>query len=75
MDTVVDTVDTPQQRAALARAVINLRDTGKLSHRQAAAAIIDLESRSQALIRASLINAVFIETGQMRTPGGLRLAA
>jgi hypothetical protein len=75
MDAVVNTVDTPQQRAALARAVINLRDTGKLSQRQAAAAIIDLESRSQALIRASLINAIFIKTGQMRTPGGLRLAA
>ncbi|MDQ6745472.1 MAG: hypothetical protein M3Z27_05600 [Actinomycetota bacterium] len=75
IDIVVDTVDTPQQRAALAHAVINLRDTGKLSQRQAAAAIIDLESQSQALIRASLINAIFIKTGQMRTPGGLHLAA
>jgi SEC-C motif len=75
IDIVVDTVDTPLQRAALAHAVINLRDAGKLSHRQAAAAIIDLESESQALIRASLINAVFIKTGQLRTPGGLRLAA
>jgi hypothetical protein len=75
IDTVVDAVDTPQQRTALAHAVISLRDTEKLSPRQAAAAIIDLESRSQALLRASLINAVFIKTGQMQTPGGLRLAA
>jgi hypothetical protein len=75
MDIVVDTIDTPDQRAALARAVINLRDTGKLSRRQAATAIIDLESRSQTLLRASLINAIFIKTGRMRTPGGLRLAA
>jgi len=75
IDIVLDTVDTPRQRAALAHAVINLRDTGKLSPRQAAAAIIDLESKSQTLIRASLINAVFIKTGRMRTPGGLRLAA
>ena len=75
IDTVVDTVDTPQQRAALAHAVIKLRDAGKLSHRQAAAAIIDLESQSQALIRASLINAIFIKTGHVRTPGGLQLAA
>lgn len=72
---VVDTVDTPEQRAALAHAVIGLRDAGKVSHRQAAAAIIDLESQSQALIRASLINAIFIKTGQLRTPGGLQLAA
>jgi SEC-C motif len=75
IDIVVDTVDMPQQRAALARAIINLRDVGRLSNRQAAAAIIDLESRSQTLIRASLINAIFIKTGQMRTPGGLRLVA
>jgi hypothetical protein len=75
IDTVVDTIDTPQQRAALARAVINLRNNGKLSRRQAAAAIIDLESRSQTLLRNSLINAIFIKTGRMRTPGGLRLAA
>jgi hypothetical protein len=57
IDTVVDTVDTPNQRAAVSRAVINLRDASKLSDRHAAAAIIDLESRSQALIRGSLINA------------------
>ena len=31
IDNVVDTVDTPQQRAALAHAVIKLRDAGKLS--------------------------------------------
>jgi hypothetical protein len=75
IDAVLDTIDTPRQRAELARAVINLRDTGKLTPRQAAAAIIDLESRSQTLLRASLINAVFIKIGQMRTPAGLRLAA
>ena len=57
IDSLVDTIDTPHQRAALARAVINLRDSGKLTARQAAAVIIDLESRSQTLLRASLINA------------------
>jgi len=72
---VLDVVDTPQQRAQLARAVINLRDTGKLSTRQAAAALIDLESRSQTLIRASLIHAIFIKIGRIRPPGGLRIAA
>jgi hypothetical protein len=75
IDTVVNTVDTLEQRAALAHAVINLRDTGRLPPRQAAAAIIDLESKSQTLIRASLINAILIKTGRLRTPGGLRLAA
>ena len=75
MPAVLDAVDTPQQRASLARAVIDLRDRGRLPARQAAAAIIDLDSRSQTLIRASLINAVFIKTGRIHTPGGLRLAA
>lgn len=64
-----------EQRAALARSAINLRNNGKLSRRQAAAAIIDLESRSQTLLRASLINAIFIKTRRMRTRGGIRLAA
>jgi hypothetical protein len=73
--TILTTIDTPHARGQLARAVINLRDTGKLTKRQAAAAIIDLESRSQTLLRASLIHAIFITTGRIRTPSGLRLAA
>ena len=72
---VLATVDTPSQRARLAQAVINLRDNGRLPPRQAAAALIDLAGETQALIRASLINAIFINTGQIPTPGGLRLAA
>jgi hypothetical protein len=75
MPAVLTTIDTPRQRAQLARAVINLRDGGKLTSRQAAIAIIDLDSDSQLLIRASLINAIFIHTGLMHTPAGLRLAA
>ncbi|MFZ0378443.1 MAG: SEC-C metal-binding domain-containing protein [Solirubrobacteraceae bacterium] len=75
MPAVLTTIDTPRQRAQLARAVINLRDSGKLTSRQAAIAIIDLDSDSQLLIRASLINAIFIHAGLMHTPAGLRLAA
>ncbi len=75
MPAVLTTLDTPRQRAQLARAVINLRDNGTLSTRQAAAAIIDLAGESQTLIRSSLINAVFIKIGHIHTPGGLRLAA
>jgi SEC-C motif len=75
MPAVLAAVDTPQQRARLAHAAIDLRDSGMLPARQAAAAIIDLDSSSQTLIRARLINAIFINTGQIHTPGGLRLAA
>lgn len=73
--TVLDTIDTPHQRAQLARAILNLRDAGKLSTRHAAAAIIDLAGETHTLLRASLLNAIFIKTGHMQTPGGLRIAA
>jgi hypothetical protein len=72
---VLQTIDTPQQRAQLARAVLNLRDRGTLSTRQATAAIINLAGDTQTLIRSSLINAIFLKTGRIPTPGSLRLAA
>lgn len=68
-------MDTPVERARLGRAVIGLRDTKRLDSLLAAAAIIDLDSHSRLLMRASLIHTVFINTGSARTPGGLRLAA
>ena len=73
--TALETIDTPHQRAQLARAVLNLRDAGKLSTRHAAAAIIDLAGETHTLLRASLLNAIFIKTGRMQTPSGLRIAA
>jgi hypothetical protein len=68
-------LDTPAERARLARTIINLRDTTRLDPLLAAAAIIDLDSRSRILLRACLIHTAFIHTGRLRTPGGLRLAA
>ena len=53
----------------------DIHDHGVLTTHQAAAAIVDLASQSQTLLRSSLINAVFIKIGHLRTPGGLRLAA
>jgi SEC-C motif len=75
MPAVLETIDTTYQRAQLARAILNLRDNQTLPTHQAAAAIIDLAGETQTLLRASLINAIFIKTGQLRTPGGLRIAA
>ena len=72
---ILDRLDTPVERARLARAVLELSDCGRLDSLLAAAAIIDLDSRSRLLLRASLIHAAFIHTGRFRTPGGLRLAA
>jgi hypothetical protein len=67
--------DTPQTRARLARAVAELRDRGRLDDELAGAALLDLASRSQHLVRASLLQAVAVRVGATRTPAGLLLAA
>lgn len=68
-------IDSPQQRARLADAIIRLRDQHQINRRQAAYALIDLHSQSTRLIAASLLQAVAISVGAERTPGGLHLAA
>jgi hypothetical protein len=72
---ITQQLDTPTERARIARVVLSLRDTGRLGPLLAAAAIIDLDSRSRTLIRACLIQSIFIHAGAISTPGGLRLAA
>lgn len=68
-------IDTPQQRARLADAIIRLRDQHRINRRQAAYALLDLDSRSTRFIAASLLEAVAVSIGVNRTPGGLQIAA
>ncbi len=68
-------VDSPLERARLARAVSALRARGRLDAKLAAVALIDLASASRALIGASLIQAVAVRVGAARTPAGVLLAA
>jgi hypothetical protein len=68
-------IDTPQQRARLADAIIRLRDQGRIAPRQAAYALLDLHTPSTRLIAASLLEAVAVSIGVNRTPGGLQIAA
>jgi SEC-C motif len=68
-------IDTPQQRAQLAHALVQLRDHHRIDRRQAAAAILDLHSRSTRFIAASLLQAAAITAGAERTPAGLHIAA
>jgi SEC-C motif len=72
---VLDRIDTPETRARLANAVADLQSAGRLDPLLAAAAHIDLDSRSGLLIRASLIQAAALAAGATRTPNGLLLAA
>jgi hypothetical protein len=68
-------IDTPLERARLARAVIALRVAGRLDAKLAATALIDLASESRELVGASLLQAVAVRAGAARTPAGILLAA
>jgi hypothetical protein len=68
-------IDTPRQRAQLADALVQLRDQQRINRRQAAAAILDLDSQSTRFIAASLLEAVALSIGASHTPGGLQIAA
>ena len=72
---VATQIDTPRQRARLADALITLRDQHHIDPEQAAAAIVDLASRSTRFIAASLLDAVALSVGVTHTPGGLEIAA
>jgi hypothetical protein len=75
LDEVLDELDTPLERARLARAVIAMRDAGRCGRRLAAVALIDLASGSRQLLCASVIESVAVRAGVARTPGGVLLAA
>jgi hypothetical protein len=68
-------IDTPQQRARLADAIVRLRDQRRINRRQAAYALLDLSTNSTRFVAASLLEAVAVSVGVSRTPGGLHLAA
>lgn len=75
LTTVATQVDTARQRARLADAIVALRDQRRLGRRQAAYALLDLDSPSTRFIGASLLEAVAVSVGAARTPAGLHIAA
>ena len=66
--------DTALIRAHLARAVIAARDAGRVGREVAAMALVNLTSRSVALVRASLLEAVAVAMGAVETPAGILIA-
>ena len=75
LEMVVEKIDTPIERARLARAVIARADAGAIDRLLAAAALVDLGSGSRRFLRAGLLEAVAVRVGVERTPGGILLAA
>jgi SEC-C motif len=72
---VTEQIDTPQQRATLADAILQLHNQRRLTRTQAAYAIYHLSTRSQHLLAASVTDTIAVAVGATRTPGGLRIAA
>jgi SEC-C motif len=72
---VLVAVDTPLERARIARAIIGLRATGRVDPELAAAALIDLASGSRELLSAALLEAAAVRGGAISTPAGILLAA
>jgi len=75
LERVVEVIDTPIERARLARAAIARARAGTIDEGLADAALLDLGSSSRRLLRASLLQAVAVHVGVARTPGGVLLAA
>ncbi len=73
LDAAVGAIDTPTERARLARAVI--AQAKAVGERLADAALVDLGSDSRQLLRAGLLEAVAVRVGASRTPAGILLAA
>ena len=72
---VTNQIDTPQQRARLADAILRLRGQRRVTRTQAAYAVYHLNTPSQHLLAASVTHTVAVTVGATRTPGGLRIAA
>lgn len=66
-------VDTPMVRADLATAVLALRQSGRISDEVAAAALLDLDSEADALVREALVASLAVHCGTAPTPSGLLL--
>jgi hypothetical protein len=75
LDEALDELDTPLERARLARAVIAARDAGRCGRLLGAVALIDLASGSRQLLCAGVIQSVAVRAGVARTPAGILLAA
>ena len=72
---VLARVDTPLSRAGLARAVLALRDRGRIDPKVAAVALIDLSTpKLQRLVASAVVQAAGVVVGEVATPGGLLIA-
>ncbi len=72
---VLARLDTPVARVQLARAVLSLRDRGRIDPKVAAVALIELAApKLQRLVSSAVVEAAGVVVGEVATPGGLLVA-
>lgn len=74
LDQVLDAIDSPERRLALAEAVLRLRDEGQITRKFAAMAILELDRPESLLFRSSVAESLAVLAGEQQTPAGLLLA-
>lgn len=72
---VLARVDTPVARAKLARALLALRDRGRIDPEVTAVALIELSApKLQRLVSSAVVQAAGVDLGEVATPSGLLVA-
>lgn len=74
LDKVLDAIDSPERRLALAEAVLRLRDQAQIKPKLAAMAVLELDRPESMLFRSSVVESLAVLAGEQRTPAGLLLA-
>jgi hypothetical protein len=72
---VVPLVDDAEHRTTLARAVLALRDQGRIPSRLAALAVLELDRETSTFFMSSVAESIAVLAGDQRTPSGLLVAA
>jgi len=72
---VLTRVDTPVARARLARALLALRDQGRVDPKVAAVGLVELSApKLKGLVSSAVLQAAAVDLGEVATPGGLLVA-
>jgi hypothetical protein len=71
---VVPAVDTVDRRVELARAVLALRDQGRIPPRLAGVAVLELDGKESTLFLSSVAESLAVLAGDRSTPAGLLVA-
>jgi hypothetical protein len=72
---VVPMVDNAEHRSMLARAVLALRDLGRIPSKLAALAVLELDRETSTFFISSVAESIAVVAGDRRTPTGLLVAA